>query len=107
MINGTFKKSRGMFFGFRGVEFYPLMLMMIISLIPCMFSCVPGREHGGAPGLTAPTLLPGPPRRLLFRISKCIVLLMEPAKRLPNETVPQDWTGEFKFIQNGKVHFSS
>ena len=48
--------------------------MMIISLIACMFSCVPGREHGGAPGSTAPTLLPGPPRPLLFRISKCVVL---------------------------------
>lgn len=24
---------------------------------------------------------------------------------LPNETVPPDWTGEFKVTQNGKVHF--
>lgn len=31
--------------------------------------------------------------------------LARAAQGLPNETVTQDWTSEFEFIQNGKVHF--
>ena len=52
------EKFFGVFLGFEGVELDPLTFPMVISLLPCIFSCIPGRECGGASRICAPTLTP-------------------------------------------------